>query len=119
MSFLKDPDLQASETLLRTYGKFLRSYKKNLSDRVISTKSENCENLFKLKFGEDTEIVSVYELLQSDNKILNKILMVFFHLGKEAKRLDNAAGLLFFATKCDVLFVIFLFSRSCHEIVDC
>lgn len=90
MSFLKDPDLQASENLLRTYGRFLRSYKANLKQK-ISENLDSRDKLFQLKFGGDTEKVSVFELLESDNKILNKILLVFFHLGKEAKRLDNGA----------------------------
>lgn len=90
MSFLKDPDLQASETLLRSYGRFLRNYKGNLRQR-ISAQSENRDNIFQLKFGGDAEKVSVFELLESENKILNKILLVFFHLGNEAIRLDNAA----------------------------
>lgn len=90
MSFLKDPELQAAETLLRTYGKFLRNYKDNLKQR-ISSKSDNDKKLFRLKFGENTENVSVFELLESDNKILNKILLVFFHLGNEAKRLNEGS----------------------------
>lgn len=89
MSFLKDPELQSSENLLRNFGRFLRNYKGNLSNRISS--SENRVKLFQLKFGGDTENVSVFELLESENKILNKILLVFFHLGNEAIRLDNAA----------------------------
>lgn len=87
MSFLKDPELQAAENLLRSYGRFLRTYKENL--KKLSSKSEKQKNLFKLSFGGQSEKISVFELLESDNKILNKILLVFFHLGNEAKRLDK------------------------------
>lgn len=90
MSFLKDPEIQAAENLLRSYGKFLRGYKENLR-KIISTKSEYKKNIFQLKFGGKTEKVSAFELLESDNKILNKILLVFFHLGNEAKRLDDGS----------------------------
>ena len=89
MSFLKDPEQQVAENLLRFYGKFLRNYKESLKQKVTAQKTENNGKVFQLKFGEDTEIVSVFELLDSDNKILNKILLVFFHLGKEARRLNN------------------------------
>lgn len=88
MSFLKDSEVQAAENLLRTYGRFLRNYKANLRLRISST-ADNDEKLFVLKFGGDTERVSVFELLESDNKILNKILLVFFHLGNEAKKLNR------------------------------
>lgn len=88
MSFLKDPEVQAAESLLRSYGRFLRNYKENLKQLISSNQSESRKPLFRLKFGENLENVSVFELLESDNKILNKILIVFFHLGTEAKRLD-------------------------------
>lgn len=87
MSFLKDPEIQAAENLLRSYGRFLRNYKENL--KKSSSKSEKQRNIFRLNFGGKCEKFSVFELLESDNKILNKILLVFFHLGSEAKRLDN------------------------------
>lgn len=90
MSFLKDPEAQAAENLLRTYGKFLRSFKENLKQNV-STKSESREKLFRMKIAENSENVSVFELLESDNKIMNKILLVFFHLGNEAKRLEHGS----------------------------
>lgn len=92
MSFLKDPEVQVAEKLLRSYGKFLRNYKENLKQRVTSPKTDESGKLFHLKFGEDTENVPVFELLDSDNKILNKILLVFFHLGKEAKRLNSGSS---------------------------
>lgn len=91
MSFLKDPELQAAENLLRSYGRFLRNYKENLRQRVSSATVKNDCKLFQLTFGEDTERIPAYELLESENKILNKILLVFFHLGKEAKRLNNGS----------------------------
>lgn len=93
MSFLKDPEQQAAENLLRSYGKFLRNFKENANENLKQFKSNSeCErSLFRLTFGGKPEIVSVFELLDSDNKILNKILLVFFHLGNEAKRLDNAS----------------------------
>lgn len=90
MSFLKDPEQQAAENLLRTYGRFLRNYKENLRQRV-SSEVKNDNKLFQLTFGEETERIPVFELLESENKILNKILLVFFHLGKEAKRLNNGS----------------------------
>jgi WASH complex subunit 7, N-terminal len=91
MSFLKDPEVQAAENLLRSYSRFLRSYKENLKQRVPANNSQNNEKLFSLKFGESTESIPVFELLESENKILNKILLVFFHLGKEAKRLQKGS----------------------------
>lgn len=87
MSFLKDPEVQAAENLLRSYGRFLRNYKEKL--RKLSSKSEKQKNLFRLTFGGRSENISVFELLESDNKILNKILLVFFQLGNEAERLDG------------------------------
>lgn len=88
MSFLKDSDLQAAENLLRSYGRFLRNYKENLKQRITCSQTERNEKLFHLIFGEKVENLSPFELLDSDNKILNKILLVFFHLGTEAKRLN-------------------------------
>lgn len=90
MSFLKDAELQIAENLLRSYGKFLRNYKENLKQRVTSSKTDKDLRLFQLKF-EDVEKTQVFELLDSDNKILNKILLVFFHLGREARRLNNGS----------------------------
>lgn len=90
MSFLKDPEAQAAENLLRSYGRFLRSYKENLQ-RIQSSKSEKEQKIFQLSSSEQSENISVFELLESENKILNKILLVFFHLGNEAKRLNNGS----------------------------
>lgn len=92
MSFLKDPEAQAAENLLRSYSRFLRCFKDNLVKQgKLSAENQHSEKLFSLKFGEKTEHISVYELLESENKILNKILLVFFHLGREAKRLQEGA----------------------------
>jgi WASH complex subunit 7, N-terminal len=94
MSFLKDPEAQAAENLLRSYGRFLRSYKENLQ-KIQSSKcksSDKEQKIFQLSSdGEEVENISVFEMLESENKILNKILLVFFHLGNEAKRLNNGA----------------------------
>jgi WASH complex subunit 7, N-terminal len=90
MSFLKDPEAQAAENLLRSYGRFLRNFKENLH-KIQSTKSENEKKIFQLSSGEQSENIPVFELLESENKILNKILLVFFHLGNEAKRLNGGA----------------------------
>lgn len=85
MSFLKDPELQAAENVLRNYGRFIRSYKAKLR---TAAKSEIREDLFRLSVGEKNENISAFELLESDNRVLSKILLVFFHLGQEAKRLN-------------------------------
>lgn len=94
MSFLKDPELQSAENLLKSYGKFLRGYKESLRKKLLPGATadgvESQRNIC-VDFGGDTENVSIFELLDSENKILNKILIVFFHLGGEAKRLNNGS----------------------------
>lgn len=88
MSFLKDPELQAAENVLRNYGRFIRGYKTKLR---TAPKSEIREELLQLSFGEKNENISAFELLESDNRVLSKILLVFFHLGQEAKSLNNGS----------------------------
>lgn len=94
MSFLKDPEVEFAENLLRSYGKFLRNYKEKLKQRVASLVPDKDGNLFQLNFGEDSENISVFELLESDNKILSKILFVFFHLGEVAKQLNDESKMI-------------------------
>lgn len=91
MSFLKDPELQATENVLRSYGKFLRNYKEKLRQKVSSKSNENWEKVLQLSYEENSENIPAFELLQSDNKVLNKILLVFFHLGNESKRLNHGS----------------------------
>jgi hypothetical protein len=90
MSFLKDPEQHAAEQLLRSYGRFLRNFKDGLNLEV-SAKSSHKNKIIGLKYGDNCENISIFELLNSDNKVLSKILLVFFHLQKEATKLDEGA----------------------------
>lgn len=90
MSFLRDPEQHAAEQLLRSYGKFLRNFKENLKTE-ISAKTSHNNKIIGLKYGDRTENISMFELLDSDNKVLSKILLVFFHLQKEATKLNEGA----------------------------
>jgi len=93
MSFLKDPQEKAAEDLLKRYGAFLRNYKHSIAPR-LSTNKANFIPLHQIEidYGHDKEKLSMFQLLESENKLLSKILVVFFHLSRESKKLHNAAG---------------------------
>lgn len=92
MSFIKSSENQLAEDLMKTYGRFLRNYK----DSINSLTTEKCENgrkIFELKHDSNNpENVSVFQLLQSENKLLSKVLIVFFHLEQEAEKLYEKAS---------------------------
>lgn len=89
MSFIKTSESQAAEDLMKTYGRFLRNLKESLNKVGVENKSSS-QNLFILKH-DSVDNVSVFQLLESDNKLLTKVLIVFFHLSKEAKKLIQNA----------------------------
>lgn len=94
MSFIKTSESQAAEDLMKTYGKFLRNFKESLNKIGVEEKSSS-QNLFLLKHDSSPDNVSVFQLLESDNKLLTKVLIVFFHLNKEAKKLiQNGAPII-------------------------
>ncbi|CAO1421142.1 unnamed protein product [Diamesa serratosioi] len=91
MNSLKDPLAASGEELLRKFGSFLRTYKENLEN--LSGESgiskNNSSNLFRLDYSHDKENLNEFQLIESDNKLLNKILLVFYHLEQEVKRLNQ------------------------------
>lgn len=91
MSFIKTSETQAAEDLMKNYGRFLRTLKDSLNKMDIKDKSST-GNIFILKSDSTPDNVSVFQLLESDNKLLTKVLIVFFHLSKEAKKLIRHAA---------------------------
>jgi hypothetical protein len=89
MSFLKSQDVKEAEEVLKAYGKFIRSYK-DKTENFIEHKN-NSAKYFRLKNSENPENLSCFELLASENKPLSKVLIVFYHLNKESKKLIKAA----------------------------
>ena len=91
MNSLKDPLAASGEELLKKFGSFLRTYKENLEN--LSGESginqNNSTNLFRLDYSHDKENLNEFQLIESDNKLLNKILLVFYHLHQEVKRLNQ------------------------------
>lgn len=85
----------AGEEQCRKYGLYLSELKSNF-DNVVSTAnnpSKNStklsQNLIKLNYSSsDCEKVSLFKLLESDNKILSKILLVFGVLKEETRYLN-------------------------------
>lgn len=95
MNFLKNSDAQAAEDLLKIYGRFIRNYKET-TEKLTSSKpsSKISSNFFQLRNDSLPENVSMIELLQSENKLVTKVLIVFFHLNKEARKLIRHSKLM-------------------------
>lgn len=91
MSFIKTSESQAAEDLMKSYGRFLRNFKESLNKVGVEDKSSS-QILLILKHDSTPDNVSVFQLLDSDNKLLTKVLIVFFHLSKEAKKLIKHAA---------------------------
>lgn len=85
MNFQSNSDNKAADDLLKQFSKFIRSYKES-TGKLISEKSYN-EKFFQLKSDPNPENVSVFQLLESENKLLTRCMIVFYHLNKEARKL--------------------------------
>lgn len=100
MDFVKDQEQIEADKLLKSYGKFIRTFSKSIQDKLQldSTTNENLldfdisEKVIHLSVDGDNENISSIDLLQSsENKVLSKILMVLLHLRHETKKLHGAA----------------------------
>lgn len=82
MSFIKSSENQMAEDLMKTYGRFLRTFKESINN--LTSTRETSNKIFELKHESSPENISIFQLLESENKLLSKILVVFFHLEQEA-----------------------------------
>lgn len=87
MSFIKTSENQIAEDLMKTYGRFLRTFKDSISKLTGTTRETSKNKIFELKHESSPENISIFQLLESENKLLSKILVVFFHLEQEAEQL--------------------------------
>lgn len=84
MSFSKNSEAQEADSLLKEYGRFIRNYKV-MTSRL--TNGKESKKFIQLQVVENPENISMIELLDSENKLMTKVLIVFFHLSKEARKL--------------------------------
>ena len=82
MNFLKNPDDQAADDLIKEYGRFIRNYQEMTSNLTIGKSVPN--QYIQLICDQTPENISMIELLESENKLLTKVLIVFFHLEQQA-----------------------------------
>lgn len=92
MNFLRNPDDQAADDLIKEYGRFIRGYQEMTSNLTIGKSTP--KQYIQLICDQNPENISMIELLNSENKLMTKVLIVFFHLSKESRKLTKHSKLI-------------------------
>lgn len=82
--------IHQAEDQLKLFGKFIDLYDKKLQSLTNATgvKCNKTSPPTSLKYSGTFENLSLPRLIESDNKLLNKILLTFSHLCEESQRLE-------------------------------
>lgn len=83
--------IHQAEDQLKLFGKFINSYDQKLQSLNLEESSLKCKQRthpISLKYSGNIENLQLARLIESDNKLLNKILLTFAHLCQECQKLE-------------------------------